>query len=97
MHRPLSELFVLGFDPLLVTNLCFLLAVWTAPDSYLFPPFRIVRLVMVLRDWASKSLQEEQQRPDPFLVRFQGPELQTVPADASSGPEDEEAEEKTKK
>ncbi|XP_040525696.1 cyclic nucleotide-gated olfactory channel isoform X1 [Gallus gallus] len=68
------------------------------------PPFqgrqalaRIVRLVMVLRDWASKSLQEEQQRPDPFLERFQGPELQTVPADAISGPEDEEAEEKTKK
>ena len=43
------------------------------------------------------SLQEEQQRPDPFLERFQGPELQTVPADASSDPEDEEAEEKTKK
>uniref|UniRef100_A0A8C3KVK1 Cyclic nucleotide gated channel subunit alpha 2 n=1 Tax=Chrysolophus pictus TaxID=9089 RepID=A0A8C3KVK1_CHRPC len=68
------------------------------------PPFqgrpalaRIVRLVLVLRDWASKSLQEEQQRPDPFLERFQGPELQTVPADASSDPEDEEAEEKTKK
>uniref|UniRef100_A0A8C9F6W4 Cyclic nucleotide gated channel subunit alpha 2 n=1 Tax=Pavo cristatus TaxID=9049 RepID=A0A8C9F6W4_PAVCR len=61
------------------------------------PPFqgrqalaRIVRLVLVLRDWASKSLQEEQQRPDPFLERFQGPELQTVPADASSEPEDEE-------
>ncbi|XP_048815626.1 cyclic nucleotide-gated olfactory channel-like isoform X1 [Lagopus muta] len=68
------------------------------------PPFqgrralaRIVRLVLVLRDWASKSLQEEQQRPDPFLERFQGPELQTVPADASSDPEDEESEEKTKK
>lgn len=53
--------------------------------------------MLVLRDWASKSLQEEQQRPDPFLERFQGPELQTVPADASSDPEDEESEEKTKK
>uniref|UniRef100_A0A8D0FFR5 Cyclic nucleotide gated channel subunit alpha 2 n=1 Tax=Strix occidentalis caurina TaxID=311401 RepID=A0A8D0FFR5_STROC len=41
----------------------------------------IVRLVLVLRDWASKSLHEEQQRPDPFLERFQGPELQTVGGD----------------
>ncbi|XP_032300142.1 cyclic nucleotide-gated olfactory channel [Coturnix japonica] len=68
------------------------------------PPFqgrhalaRIVRLVLVLREWASKSLKEEQQQPDPFLERFQGPELQTVPADASIDPEDEEAEEKSKK
>lgn len=58
---------------------------------------RIVRLVLVLRDWASKSLHEEQQRPDPFLERFQGPELQMVAADASSDPEDEETEEKSKK
>ncbi|XP_031450220.1 cyclic nucleotide-gated olfactory channel [Phasianus colchicus] len=69
-----------------------------APPSQGRPALaRIVRLVLVLRDWASKSLQEEQQKPDPFLERFQGPELQTVPADASSDPEDEEAEEKTKK
>ncbi|KAM6323062.1 cyclic nucleotide-gated channel alpha-2-like [Podargus strigoides] len=58
---------------------------------------RIVRLVLVLRDWASKSLHEEQQRPDPFLERFQGPELQTVAADAGNNLEDEEAEEETKK
>uniref|UniRef100_A0A8B9UBR9 Cyclic nucleotide-binding domain-containing protein n=1 Tax=Anas zonorhyncha TaxID=75864 RepID=A0A8B9UBR9_9AVES len=58
---------------------------------------RIVRLVLVLRDWASKSLHEEQQRPDPFLERFQGPELQMVAADAGSDPEDEETEEKSKK
>ncbi|PKK24567.1 cyclic nucleotide gated channel alpha 2, partial [Columba livia] len=56
---------------------------------------RIVRLVLVLRDWASKSLHEEQQRPDPFLERFQGPELQTVAAGA--GHEDEETEEANKK
>uniref|UniRef100_A0A8C4P3X2 Cyclic nucleotide gated channel subunit alpha 2 n=1 Tax=Dromaius novaehollandiae TaxID=8790 RepID=A0A8C4P3X2_DRONO len=43
----------------------------------------IVRLVLVLRDWANKSLHEEQQRPDPFLERFQGPELQTVAADVN--------------
>ncbi|XP_061862739.1 cyclic nucleotide-gated olfactory channel [Colius striatus] len=58
---------------------------------------RIVQLVLVLRDWASKSLQEEQQRPDPFLERFQGPELQTVAAGAGSGLEDEETEEESKK
>ncbi|TRZ13732.1 hypothetical protein HGM15179_013404 [Zosterops borbonicus] len=53
---------------------------------------RIARLVLVLRDWASRSLHEEQQRPDPFLERFQGPELLTVPAGAADEPEDEEAE-----
>ncbi|KFZ63379.1 Cyclic nucleotide-gated olfactory channel, partial [Antrostomus carolinensis] len=58
---------------------------------------RIVRLVLVLRDWASKSLHEEQQRPDPFLERFQGPELQTVAAGTSNDLEDEETEDKTKK
>ncbi|NXY46646.1 CNGA2 protein, partial [Ceuthmochares aereus] len=58
---------------------------------------RIVRLVMVLRDWASKSLHEEQQRPDPFLERFQGPELQAVAAGAGNYVEDEETEEENKK
>ncbi|XP_074963101.1 cyclic nucleotide-gated channel alpha-2 isoform X1 [Phalacrocorax aristotelis] len=58
---------------------------------------RIVRLVLVLRNWASKSLHEEQQRPDPFLERFQGPELQAVAAGAGSDLEDEETEEKNKK
>ncbi|NWW49473.1 CNGA2 protein, partial [Pedionomus torquatus] len=58
---------------------------------------RIVRLVLVLRDWASKSLHEEQQRPDPFLERFQGPELQAVLAGAGNDLEDEETEEKRKK
>uniref|UniRef100_A0A663M4Y7 Cyclic nucleotide gated channel subunit alpha 2 n=1 Tax=Athene cunicularia TaxID=194338 RepID=A0A663M4Y7_ATHCN len=48
----------------------------------------IARLVLVLRDWASKSLHEEQQRPDPFLERFQGPELQTVAAGADNDLED---------
>ncbi|NWJ02290.1 CNGA2 protein, partial [Crypturellus undulatus] len=57
---------------------------------------RIVRLVLVLRDWASKSLHEEEQKPDPFLERFQGPELQ-VAADISDDAEDEETEAKTKK
>ncbi|XP_019376959.1 PREDICTED: cyclic nucleotide-gated olfactory channel [Gavialis gangeticus] len=38
---------------------------------------RIVRLVVILRDWANKNLREEQQRPDSFLERFHGPELHT--------------------
>ncbi|NXX76938.1 CNGA2 protein, partial [Urocolius indicus] len=58
---------------------------------------RVVQLVLMLRDWASKSLQEEQQRPDPFLERFQGPELQTVAAGAGSGLEDEDTEQESKK
>ncbi|KGL78699.1 Cyclic nucleotide-gated olfactory channel, partial [Tinamus guttatus] len=57
---------------------------------------RIVRLVLVLRDWASKSLHEEEQKPDPFLERFQGPELQ-VAADINDDTEDEETEAKNKK
>ncbi|XP_030430324.1 cyclic nucleotide-gated olfactory channel isoform X1 [Gopherus evgoodei] len=39
---------------------------------------RIIRLVVVLRDWANKGLREEEQRPDSFLERFHGPELQMV-------------------
>ncbi|XP_064569161.1 cyclic nucleotide-gated olfactory channel isoform X2 [Zonotrichia leucophrys gambelii] len=58
---------------------------------------RIVRLVLVLRDWANKSLHEEQQRPDPFLERFQGHELLTVPAGAADELEDEETEKLNKK
>ncbi|XP_026704332.1 cyclic nucleotide-gated olfactory channel [Athene cunicularia] len=58
---------------------------------------RIARLVLVLRDWASKSLHEEQQRPDPFLERFQGPELQTVAAGADNDLEDVETEEEIEK
>ncbi|NXI55944.1 CNGA2 protein, partial [Chloroceryle aenea] len=58
---------------------------------------RIVRLVLLLRDWAGKSLHEEQQRPDPFLERFQGPELQTVASGVGNDLEDEETEEENKK
>ncbi|NXH19061.1 CNGA2 protein, partial [Bucco capensis] len=58
---------------------------------------RIVRLVLLLRDWASKSLHEEQQSLDPFLQRFQGPELQTVAAGLGNDLEDEETEEEGNK
>ncbi|NXY90243.1 CNGA2 protein, partial [Alcedo cyanopectus] len=58
---------------------------------------RIVRLVLLLRNWAGKSLHEEQQRPDPFLERFQDPELQTVATGAGNSLEDEETEEENKK
>lgn len=53
--------------------------------------------MLVLRDWANKSLHEEQQRPDPFLERFQGPELLTVAAGADDELEDEETEKLKKK
>uniref|UniRef100_A0A8C5TPK7 Cyclic nucleotide gated channel subunit alpha 2 n=1 Tax=Malurus cyaneus samueli TaxID=2593467 RepID=A0A8C5TPK7_9PASS len=57
------------------------------------PTFQ-VRLVLVLRDWANKSLHEEQQSPDPFLERFQGPEFLAAAAGAGGALEDEETERK---
>lgn len=35
--------------------------------------FRIVSMVMTLREWAQKSLADETERPDSFLERFRGP------------------------
>ncbi|KAM9373778.1 cyclic nucleotide-gated channel alpha-2 [Phaethornis superciliosus] len=58
---------------------------------------RTVRLMLMLREWVSKSLHEEQQRPDPFLERFQGPELQTVAGGTSNNLGEEETEEENKK
>lgn len=37
-------------------------------------------MVVTLREWAHKSLQEEEERPDSFLERFRGPELQIAPS-----------------
>uniref|UniRef100_A0A8C9WJI2 Cyclic nucleotide gated channel subunit alpha 2 n=1 Tax=Scleropages formosus TaxID=113540 RepID=A0A8C9WJI2_SCLFO len=45
--------------------------------------FRLVSLVIILREWAHKSLLEEEQRPDSFLERFRGPELRTAPSRTS--------------
>uniref|UniRef100_A0A3B3QHJ7 Cyclic nucleotide gated channel subunit alpha 2a n=1 Tax=Paramormyrops kingsleyae TaxID=1676925 RepID=A0A3B3QHJ7_9TELE len=40
---------------------------------------RLVGMVITLREWAHKSLlEEEEQRPDSFLERFRGPELQVA-------------------
>ncbi|KAM4662783.1 cyclic nucleotide-gated channel alpha-2-like isoform 1-T2 [Discoglossus pictus] len=39
---------------------------------------RIVRLVVVLREWAHRSLRDQDQRPDSFLDRFRAPELQNA-------------------
>uniref|UniRef100_A0A672FCB9 Cyclic nucleotide gated channel subunit alpha 2 n=1 Tax=Salarias fasciatus TaxID=181472 RepID=A0A672FCB9_SALFA len=41
--------------------------------SFRFPVLRIVGMVMTLREWAQKSLSEENERPDSFLERFRGP------------------------
>ncbi|XP_029460812.1 cyclic nucleotide-gated olfactory channel isoform X2 [Rhinatrema bivittatum] len=51
---------------------------------------RIVRLVVVLRDWAHKSLQDNEQRPDSFLDRFRGPELQTTDSRVSNTQPDQD-------
>ncbi|XP_018432468.1 PREDICTED: cyclic nucleotide-gated olfactory channel-like [Nanorana parkeri] len=43
---------------------------------------RIVRLVVVLREWAHRSLHDQDQRPDSFLDRFRGPEEQATEGNA---------------
>ncbi|XP_077321345.1 cyclic nucleotide-gated channel alpha-2-like isoform X1 [Lithobates pipiens] len=48
---------------------------------------RIVRLVVVLREWAHRSLHDQDQRPDSFLDRFRGPEGQAAEANAEKGKE----------
>ncbi|XP_054610663.1 cyclic nucleotide gated channel subunit alpha 2b [Dunckerocampus dactyliophorus] len=45
---------------------------------------RLVSLVVRLREWAHRSLTQEQERPDSFLERFRGPELRNVPSRASN-------------
>ncbi|XP_049599718.1 cyclic nucleotide-gated cation channel [Syngnathus scovelli] len=45
---------------------------------------RMVSLVMRLREWAHRSLVQEQERPDSFLERFRGPELRNVPSRISN-------------
>ncbi|XP_075042383.1 cyclic nucleotide-gated channel alpha-2 [Mixophyes fleayi] len=49
---------------------------------------RIVRLVVVLREWAHKSLRDQDQRPDSFLDRFRGPELQNTEGHATKDTQD---------
>ncbi|XP_055124329.1 cyclic nucleotide-gated channel alpha-2 [Symphalangus syndactylus] len=59
---------------------------------------RIVRLVGIIREWANKNLREEGPRPDSFLERFRGPELQTVTTQQGDGKDDKDGEDKgTKK
>ncbi|XP_035266793.1 cyclic nucleotide-gated cation channel-like [Anguilla anguilla] len=45
---------------------------------------RLVSMVITLREWAHKSLLEEEERPDSFLERFRGPELQVAPSRMST-------------
>ncbi|XP_023672136.1 cyclic nucleotide gated channel subunit alpha 2a isoform X1 [Paramormyrops kingsleyae] len=50
---------------------------------------RLVGMVITLREWAHKSLlEEEEQRPDSFLERFRGPELQVAPSRISNSQPD---------
>uniref|UniRef100_A0A3B4BRN4 Cyclic nucleotide-binding domain-containing protein n=1 Tax=Pygocentrus nattereri TaxID=42514 RepID=A0A3B4BRN4_PYGNA len=39
---------------------------------------RLVNLVVTLREWAHRSLMEEEERPDSFLERFRGPEVRAA-------------------
>lgn len=45
---------------------------------------RLVCLVVRLREWAHRSLLEEEERPDSFLERFRGPELRMAPSRISN-------------
>uniref|UniRef100_A0A7N9AUQ5 Cyclic nucleotide gated channel subunit alpha 2b n=1 Tax=Mastacembelus armatus TaxID=205130 RepID=A0A7N9AUQ5_9TELE len=45
---------------------------------------RLVNLVVRLREWAHKSLVEEEERPDSFLARFRGPEVRKAPSRSSN-------------
>ncbi|XP_007991192.3 cyclic nucleotide-gated channel alpha-2 [Chlorocebus sabaeus] len=59
---------------------------------------RIVRLVGIIREWANKNFREEEPRPDSFLERFRGPELQTVITQQGDGKGDKDGKDKgTKK
>ncbi|MBN3273573.1 CNGA2 protein, partial [Polyodon spathula] len=51
---------------------------------------RLVQMVVTLREWAHKSLHEEEQRPDSFLERFRGPELRTISSRVSNSRKDQE-------
>lgn len=45
---------------------------------------RLVSLVVRLREWAHRSLLEEEERPDSFMERFRGPELRMAPSRISN-------------
>lgn len=45
---------------------------------------RLVSLVIRLREWAHRSLLEEEERPDSFMERFRGPELRMAPSRSSN-------------
>ncbi|KAM5145379.1 cyclic nucleotide-gated channel alpha-2 [Mantella aurantiaca] len=57
---------------------------------------RIVRLVVVLREWAHRSLRDQDQRPDSFLDRFRGPEQQTTGANPGKEKQNQDAKVETK-
>lgn len=50
----------------------------------------------VIRNWANKNFREEEPRPDSFLERFRGPELQTVTTQQADGKGDKDGEGKAK-
>uniref|UniRef100_A0A8C1WEK7 Cyclic nucleotide gated channel subunit alpha 2b n=1 Tax=Cyprinus carpio TaxID=7962 RepID=A0A8C1WEK7_CYPCA len=57
-------------------------------NSFLSCVARLVSLVVILRDWAHRSLIEEEERPDSFLERFRGPEVRAPPSRTSNNQPD---------
>ncbi|XP_018432469.1 PREDICTED: cyclic nucleotide-gated olfactory channel-like [Nanorana parkeri] len=59
---------------------------------------RIVHLVVILREWAQRSLRDQDQRPDSFLDRLHGPEAQATEGNAGKEKQSQarKAEAKTK-
>lgn len=57
-------------------------------NSFLSCVARLVSLVVTLRDWAHRSLIEEEERPDSFLERFRGPEVRAPPSRRSNNQPD---------
>lgn len=51
----------------------------------------------VIREWANKNFREEEPRPDSFLERFRGPELQTVTTQQGDGKGDKDGDGKATK
>nr|ARF06956.1 cGMP-gated cation channel alpha-3 [Aptychotrema vincentiana] len=45
---------------------------------------RLTNFIIVLRNWASQQIQNEDQRPDSFLERFRGPDIENVSSQESN-------------
>ncbi|XP_056450585.1 cyclic nucleotide gated channel subunit alpha 2b [Gadus chalcogrammus] len=74
--RPLSRVSSVGDDT--SSELERVADIEPSPSMRLGALSRLVTLVVTLREWAHKSLKEEEERPDSFLERFRGPEVRVA-------------------